>query len=94
MTIKVLLNAHRQDSKTPFVNMWQRSSWFHVLLTKQLKRDKVGLGNVTINNAASARLPNVPVLNRWLRQKIDRSSFRLSIEVARKVNNCCMLFVV
>ena len=42
----------------------------------------------------NTRLPNVPVLNRWLRQKIDRSSFRLSIEVARKVNNCCMLFVV
>ena len=31
-----------------------------------------------------SRLPNVPVLNRGLRQKIDRRSFRLSIEVARK----------
>ena len=45
-------------------------------------------------NTIHSRLPNVPVLNRWLRQKIDRSSFRLSMEVARKVNNCCMLFVV
>ena len=56
----------------------------------------LAISNIIFRKKSSdlARLPNVPVLNRWLRQKIDRSSFRLSIEVARKVNNCCMLFVV
>ena len=36
----------------PFLNMlWQRSYWFRVPLSKQLKRDSVGHGEVTINNA-------------------------------------------
>ena len=37
-----------------FVNMpWQRSFWFCVLLTKQLKWDNAGHREVTINNAAT-----------------------------------------
>ena len=42
-----------------FVNMsWQRSFWFRVQLTKQLKRDTVGHGEVTINNAATVLSPS------------------------------------
>ena len=32
---------------------WQRSYWFRVPLTKQLKRDSVGHAEETINNAAT-----------------------------------------
>ena len=32
---------------------WQRSFWFHVPLTKQLKRDNSGHGEVAINSAAT-----------------------------------------
>ena len=35
---------------------WKRSYWFRVPLTKQLKRDSVGHGEVTINNAATVTL--------------------------------------
>ena len=33
--------------------MWQRSFWFRVPLAKQIKRDKVGHREVTINNVAT-----------------------------------------
>ena len=34
----------------------QRSYWLHVPLTKQLKRDLVGHGEVTINNPDNPRI--------------------------------------
>ena len=37
---------------------WQRSFWFRVPLTKQLKRDKAGLGEATINNAVTKAASN------------------------------------
>ena len=38
--------------KCYFVNVsWQRSYWFRFPLTNQLKRDSVGHGEATINNA-------------------------------------------
>ena len=48
-----VVKVNQQVLVCHFVNMsWQRSFWFRVPLTKQLKRDKAGHGEVTINNAA------------------------------------------
>ena len=35
---------------------WQRSFWFRVPFTKQFKRDKIGHGEKSINNAATLAL--------------------------------------
>ena len=50
-----LLLLRFQKLKCYFVNIRQKSFWFRVPLTIQLKRDNAGHGEVTIKNAANVK---------------------------------------
>ena len=63
---------------------WQRSYWFHAPLTKQLKWESVGHGEVTINNARTIHMTSP------IRMKNDHKS-NVSAVLIVLSDGCLML---